>query len=295
MSTTTGYKPKIFVLLPHTKPTAEIYQRIDKNQRARLDKRPNDSAYLKLTFTTQDGKNRTARLKLNANSIWQDEQMKPEIGIGANEPFTPAERKAVEFTNEICVARTPIVAEYLESIPQFDGWAIKNPNGFSEERPLYTLLDKETENKVANAESKKRIKAAYKISEIEDLKVGQDLMIRLNGTHFTPPDNLIDVQNALFEFVDDANDEMLDAVLKEDKEITNDEKINVLITNAVNAGKLSFEEKKNFVSRKVGNKWVEVKEISSEHSLEERTRYFVEFLTSDSGKLLLADIEKDVK
>lgn len=295
MATQTPFKPKIYQLLEHTKPSAPIFQRVNKDQRLRIDKRPNDAAYLKQTFTTQDGKNRTARLKLNCDTIWQDEQIKPEVGIGANEPFTTQERKAVEFINEICIARVPIVAEYLESIPQFEGWKKKNPNGFSEETALYKLLDKDSEAKASNEDIKKRIKAASKVADLTELKEAQDLIIRLNGTHFTPPEDLVAVQNLLFDFVDDADDAMLDAVLKSEKDITQDEKVNVLITRAVNEKKLSFSEVPNQVARKVGNKWVNVKEISNEHSLEERTRYFAEFLTSDSGKLLLADIEKDVK
>lgn len=293
-TTTTVFKPKIYVLLPHTKPTAPIYQRVNKDQRQRLDKRPNDSAYLKLTFTTNEGKNRTARLKLNANTIWQDEQIKPEIGIGANEPFTPAERKAVEFNYEICVAKIPIVSEYLESIPQFAGWWDKNPIGYSEEKPLYTLLDKESEAKVTNDETKKRIKAASKVIDIEELKEAQDLMIRLNGSFFTPPDNLVDCQNALIEFVDDADDAMLDNLLKEDKDVSVDERVTVLIGRAIHEGIISFEALPNQVAKKKGEGWTPVKEISSEHNLDERKRYFAEFLTSESGKLLLSDLEKEL-
>lgn len=292
---TAAFKPKIYVLLPHTKPTAEIYQRIDKNQRVRLDKRPNDSAYKKLTFTTNDGKNRTARLKLNANTIWLDEQIKPEVGIGANEPFTPAEWKAVEFNYEICVAKVPIVSEYLESIPQFAGWWEKNPNGYSEEKALYTLLDKETDAKNLNEDTKRRVKAASKVIDIEDLQEAQDLMIRLNGSFFTPPDNLVGCQNLLIEYVEDADDAMLDKLLKDEKEVSEDEKVTVLLGRAINQGIISFDAVPNQVSKKKGDGWISVKEISSEHSIEERKRYFTEFLTSESGKLLLEDLEKEVK
>lgn len=293
--TQTAFKPKVYVLLPHTKPTAAIYQRVNKDQRQRLDKRPNDSAYLKQTFTTQEGKNRTARLKLSCDTIWQDEQIKPEIGIGANEPFTPAERKALEFTNEINVARIPIVDKYLQSVPQYDGWWKANPNGFSEEKPLYTLLDKETESKVSNLESKKRIRAAAKVAEMEDLKELQDLMIRLNGTAFSPPTEVFDCQNALWEYVDDATDDMLNALLKDEKEMNQDEKLTILLSRAMSEGIISFEVMPNQVARKRGESWIPMKEISSSHPLEERKRYFSEYLTSEEGKLLMADLLKDVK
>lgn len=292
MSTTTEFKPKTYVLLPHTKPTAPIYQRLNKDQRQRLDKRPNDSAYLKLTFTNNEGKNRTARIKLNCDTIWQDEQIKPEIGIGANEPFTPEERRAVEFTNEICIARKPIVAEYLESIPQFDGWAKNNPNGHSEEKPLYTLLDRESEAKLTNEDTKRRAKAVLKVMDMEELPDLQDLMIRLNGSYFTPPTDVIECQNALVEFIDDADDAMLDKLLSD--EVTTDEKVTVLIGRAINDGILSFDAVPNQVSKKKGAGWVSVKEVASSYNPEERKRYFAEFLTSPDGKLLLEDLEKEV-
>lgn len=290
---------KTYVLLPHTKPTAPIYQRVNKDQRVRFDKRPVDHAYLKQTFTTPDGKNRTARLKLSCNTIWQDEQIKPEIGIPANEQFTQAERDAVKFVNEILMTGNKTVQEYLESIPQFEKWKgwekdeSGNFKGYSEEKPLYTLLDKDIEAKTTNEEFKKRLKAANKVAGITDLKEGQDLMIRLNGRSFTPPNDLIDLQNALIEFVDDANDEMLDALLKD--EVSVDEKVIILISRAISEKIISFDAVPNQVAKRKGDAWTAVKSVSSEYSMEERERYFAEFLTSEDGKLLRGDIEKDVE
>lgn len=292
---------KTYVLLPHTKPTAPIYQRVNKNQRVRLDKRPVDHAYLKQTFTTPEGKNRTARLKLNCDFIWQDEQIKPEVGVLANEPFTQAERDAVKFVYEFLMTNNETVQKYLESVPQFElweGWAKDEKGrpktkGFSEERPLYTLLDKEAEAKQTNEEFKKRLRAANKVTAITSLKEMQDLMVRLNGSFFVPPDNLLDCENKMIEFVDDANDEMLDALLKD--EVSVDEKVTILIGRAVNEEIISFEAMPHQVAKKKGNKWAAVKEISSTYPLEERKRYFAEFLTSPDGKLLLADLEKEVK
>lgn len=292
---------KTYVLLPHTKPTAPVYQRVNKDQRVRLDKRPVDHAYLKQTFSI-DGKNRTARLKLTANTIWQDEQIKPEVGIPANESFTQEERDAVKFTYEILMTQNEVVQKYLESIPQFDGWEgwkkdeKGQQRGITTERPLYTLLNKELVAKTTNEEFKKRLKAANKVEALgEDLKGMQDLMIRLNGSFFTPPDNVIDCQNQLIEFVDDANDTMLDALLKDDKDVTIDEKVTILIGRAINDGIISFEAIEHNVAKKKGEDWIAVKEISSSgYSLDERKRYFAEFLTSDEGKLLRADLEKEI-
>lgn len=289
---------KTYVLLPHTKPTAPIYQRVNKDQRVRLDKRPIDHAYMKQTFTTPDGKNRTARLKLSCNTIWQDEQIKPEIGIPANEPFTPAEKKAVQFVYELLTTSNKTVQDYLESVPQYAGWkgwdkSDKENQGFSDVKPLYTLLDTESEAKITNQDTRRRAKAVLKVMDIEDLEEIQNLMIRLNGSFFVAPDNLIDCQNSLVQYIDDADDEMLDALLKDKKEVSADEKVTILIGRAIQDGVLSFDVLKNQVAKKKGNGWTPVKEISSEHPLEERKRYFAEFLTSEDGKLLKEDLEKE--
>lgn len=288
---------KTYVLLQHTKPTAPIYQRVNKDQRVRLEKRPIDHAYLKQTFTTPDGKNRTARLKLSCNTIWQDEQMKPDIGIPANEQFTQQERDAVKFVNEILMTGNETVQTYLESVPQYDKWWDKKEgkpwNGYSDEKPLYTLLDEELIADQRDEEFKKRLKAANKIAGIENLKEIQDLMIRLNGTAFTPPDNVRDCRGDLVDFLDDATDEMLDALLKD--EINADEKVIILISRAISEKIISFDAVENQVSKKKGDGWVSVKNISSDYSPEERERYFAEFLTSEDGKLLRSDLEKEVE
>lgn len=289
---------KTYVLLSHTKPTIEAYQRVNANQRVRLDKRPFDHAYRKITFTTPDGKNRTARLKLNCDTIWQDEQMKADgPNIPANESFTQRETDAVKFVNEILMTNNEVVQTYLESIPQYDLWWKENEKkgnrGYSDEKPLYTLLNKEVEAKTLNAETRRRIKAANKVMELEDLKEAQDLMIKLNGSFFIPPDDLVDIQNALIEYCDDADDAMLDALLKE--ETTIDEKVTILIGRAINEKIISFDDIADSVAKKKGDGWISVKEISSSHPLEERKRYLAEFLTSIDGQLLRADLEKEVE
>ena len=153
------------------------------------------------------------------------------------------------------------------------------------------MLNKEVEAKQTNEQFKRRLKAANKVAAIEDLKEGQDLMIRLNGSFFIPPDNLVDVQNALIEFLDDADDAMIDALLKED--VTIDEEATILIGRAIVDKVLSFDAIPNQVSKKVNGQWVPVKMISDEYTLEERKRYFAEFLTNENGKLLLEDLKKD--
>ncbi|HJY22422.1 MAG TPA: hypothetical protein VJ279_06030, partial [Hanamia sp.] len=70
------------------------------------------------------------------------------------------------------------------------------------------------------------------------------------------------------------------------------ESVSILIGKLLNAGELSFNKNPNQISKKVKGNWVDVKAISSDYTPEERKRYFIEFLTSDSGEALLADLRK---
>lgn len=287
---------KTYVLLPHTNSAAPIYRRVNKDQRIRLEKRPIDHAFLQITFTESDKdlpsgqypKNRTLRLKMNSNSIFQDEQIKE--GIPANTPFTSAEKTAVEFRNGVLVTRYDIVQKFLDNHPQnkkFSGLcdAIK--------QPLFEEYDKASTLKAGNEDFRKRAKVAAKIMALEesgDLKAGQDLMIRLNGSFFKVPDLMEEVIAGLIAFLDNAEEPELDKFLSDS--VSKDEEITILIGRAVNSGVLSFDEKPNQVSLKKNNAWVDVKLISSEHSPAERKRYFAEFLSSPDGQLLYEDLKK---
>jgi hypothetical protein len=277
---------KTYVLKSHTNSTAPIYHRISKDQRVRFEKRPLDHAYLKLTFyENKTQKNRTARLKLSSNTIWQDEQIKE--GILANESFTDAERNAVKFVNGVLMTKNEIVQQYLEAIPQFDKF-----EGMCDsiKEPLYELYDKSVEMKAATDEFKKRLKAANKIAEIEDLKTGQDLMIRLNGSFFKTPDNLDEVIAGLISYLDDADEAMLDKIINDS--MTKDEELIILVGRAVAADVISFDQLPNQVALKKGNNWIPVKMISSDLPASERQRFFVEFLSTNDGKLLQDDLKK---
>ena len=138
----------------------------------------------------------------------------------------------------------------------------------------------------------KRLKAANKIAAIKDVTEGQELMIRLNGSFFKAPSDILKIRSELIRFLDDADEPMLDNLLKDDINI--DEKTTVLIGKAISLGIISFDKVADQVVKVKGTKTTNLKEISSEHSPEERKRYFSEFLTSDDGKLLLKDLEKDV-
>ena len=100
----------------------------------------------------------------------------------------------------------------------------------------------------------------------------------------------------LIEFVDAAEDKGLDAVLKEDNETTVDEKTTVLIGKLLNAGILSFDKSEGKISKlDKSGKWIEVRDMSSAYSLDERKRLFSDFLNTSDGKALKDDLENDLK
>lgn len=278
---------KTYVLLSHTHATAPVYQRVNADQRVRLEKRPIDHAYLRLTFhDNKTGRNRTIRLKLGSDSIYQDEQIKE--GILANEPFTNAERDAVKFVNGVLMTKNPKVQAYLDASPQCEGF-----DGICDQikGPLYTVFDKTIEVKNKNSEFRKRLAAANKIAGLE-LKEGQDLMIRLNGNFFVPPNDPDEVQNRLIDFLDQADEDGLDLILKD--ETNADEEITILISRAIAKGIISFNAIPNQVAKKISGNWVSVKNIPNEYPAPERERHFKEFVLSDAGKLLLEDLKREV-
>lgn len=285
---------KTYVLLSHTHSSAPHYLRVNKDQRVRFEKRPVDHAYLRQTFTYTDDngneRNRTARLKLNSDTIWQDEQIKN--GILANEPFTNAERDAVMFKNGVLMTNKEIVQRYLETVPQCVGF--KGESSDIRE-PLYELYDKTIKLKSDNAEFLKRVEAASKVADIYkkgEVKAGQDLMIRLNGAFFKAPNDIEEILQGLTSFVDDADEKMLDKLL--DESMTQDEQLVILVGKAVGADLISFDQSSNQVSLKKNNSWVDVKMISSNLEAAERQRVFVEFLASPDGKYLADDLKKQL-
>lgn len=292
---------KTYVLLAHTNSTAAVYLQVNANQRVRLEKRPIDHAYGQITFMDRDGKNKTIRLKLDTDEIFQDKQIK-EFMIPANTRYTQSERDALMFRDGVLITDNPTVQKFLETSPQFeDFWKKeKDPEGKGRlgrcndvRGPLYTLFDETVDLKTEDEMFMKRLRAANKIAAIKDVVVGQELMIRLNGAFFKAPDDILKIRAELIRFLDDADEAMLDNLLKED--INKDEQTTVLIGKAINLGILSFDKVDNQVVKIKGSKVTPLKEISSEYAPEERKRYFSEFLTSEDGKLLLHDIQKDVK
>lgn len=287
---------KTYVLLQHTKSSANVYVQVNQNQRVRIENRPIDHAFTQITFMDRDGKNKTIRLKLTCDEIYQDKQIKEHL-IPANEKWTQEERDAVRFVDGVLITDNPTVQKFLETSPQFDKfWEPVNGKRGScvhIKRPLYTLYDENIELDREDNMFRKRLEAANKIAAINDVKEGQELMIRLNGSFFKAPDNIKKIRSELIRFLDEANEEMLDRLLKD--EITVDEKGTILIGKAINYGILSFDKVPGKVVMIKGNKTKDLRDISDEYSPEDKKKYFLEFLTSSDGKLLMQDIEKAVK
>lgn len=279
---------KIYHLLEHTNPTVPFWQVVPGNKRVKtFEKRPVDHAYIRLTYADKDGKNHSIRLKLGCDEIDFNKQVK-EYNIPANESFTQAERDSVKFTNGILMTKNETVQKFLEASPQMEGFE-GTCDGV---KPLFKVFDPMAKTKITNEDFRKRLKAANRISAIVDLKEAQDLMIRLNGTFFKPPNDLELCTEGLIEFLDHANDPELEAIVKE--EINKDEELTILISRAILGDIISFDAIPGEVARKRGNGWVSLKKISSEHSPEERQQQFAEFLSSEEGRLLMTDLKKAV-
>src|SRR5688572_16149954 len=210
---------KTYVLLAHTKPTANVYIHPNNGQKVRIENRPIDHAYCKLTFQDSEGKNKTIRLKLGCDEIDQQKQIK-EFLIPANEPFTQAERDAVRFQDGILRTDNETVQAFLEASPQFDGFWKPNKNGKvgvcpSINGPLYTLLDETVELEEDFEMYQLKLKAANKINSL-NLQQAQDMMIRLNGSYFKPPEKEKECKLDLVAFGEENGIAGLQAILKDE-------------------------------------------------------------------------------
>lgn len=281
---------KTYVLLESMNADAPVFQQLPDGTRSQVTKIRSHRPTLRQTFQDNKGVSRTIRYKSNSNFIDQKEQIEKEK-LEANDPFTTQERRDLEFNFGICITTKKTAQDYLEAHPEFEEF-----KGSCDEvrQPRYKLLDEAAEAKVKNTDTRKRIKAANKVIDM-DLPEAQALLLRLNGSFFKTPSELEECQNLLIGFIDDAEEGGLDAILKEDKSITVDEKTVILIGRMVNAGLLSFDTVKGKISKKgKDDKWIELREMSDEYSLDERMRLFSDFLNTEDGKTLRNDLEKDL-
>lgn len=287
---------KTYVLLDSMDSHAPIYQTTADGKRMQIKKIPYWRPYLRVTFQTEDGKSKTIRYKSSAtdaegNSVLDQREQIDKLKIDANEPFTKTERRDLEFRNGILVTNKLISQDYLGIYPGIEGFA-----GFCDDvsQPVYKLLDDVLDAKIKNTDMRKRITAANKVIHM-GLEEAQAMLIRLNGSFFETPKNVDDCQNILMEFIDDAEDAGLNAVLQKDSEINIDDKTTILIGKLLNQGTLSFDAIEGKISKKdKDDKWVTIRDMSAEYSVEERKRLFSDFLNSPAGKLLKDDLEKDL-
>lgn len=277
---------KTYVLLDHLRPTAPIFTQITKDARVRHDVLRAWWPYRKVTFTDANGKGRTARLKLNSDTIWMDEQIKN--GIPANEKFTSAEREATRFVNGKLTTAIPVVQEFLESIPQFVGF-----KGLTSEnvKPCFKLDDTQERVKAENKGFKLKLRAGNVIAKTS-LAEAQDLIRIINGRASNVPQDLDAAQLELASLVEES-DEALQKVLSFDEAGFNqDDGVDILISKLVSEQKLSFDAVPDFVCKKRDNTWFPIKQISSEYPFEQRVGYLKDFLTSPKGELLLNDLQE---
>lgn len=282
-------KFKTYVLVESMNNTVPIFQRVNKDQRVPIVKRATYSPYLQLIMQDKEGISRHVRYKEGCATFDFDEQVE-KYKIPANAKYTQAEYKDREFVDGVLTTKKVTLQKWLEMIPSFEG----SENTADDIRVSYMLYDKSNENRIQNEATKKRVKAMSKVLDL-DLEAAHALIIRLNGSFFVPPDDLDECQNMLVDFVDAAEDKGLDAVLATDAELTVDEKTTILIGSAINAGILSFDKVEGKISKKdKGGKFTPVRDMSAEYTLDERKRLFSDFLNTDDGKALKADIEKDL-
>lgn len=276
------------MLEDYLRPTVDMFIQVSKDTRVKLDVLPLWEPYLQMTFADEAGVNRTIRLKLNCNTPYQDEQIE-KFKIPANAPFTRQERLARKFINGVNVTNNLAVQAYLEAYPAFRGF-----KGTCSEitGPAYRLFDAAVIIKSENKLFKDRLKAANKIAKLE-LKEAQDMLITIYGVSHVPSEDLELVQNQLVAFMDEAEEEGIAIINREDQNL--DDETTILIGRLISTGILSFDAVPGQVAKKgKDGKWLNLKAISNDYSDFERQRYFSEFITAPDGKLLMQDLQNEL-
>lgn len=282
---------KTYELLPHMDADAPVYQVASDGKRERVTKIPFHRPNLRITFQAENGRNKTIRYKATSTTIDQNEQIEKEK-IPANEPFSSQEYNDLMFRFGTLTTDNLTAQEYLEAHPEFTGFKGKCP---SVRQPCYKLVDEVKDTEEKNEDIWKRVDAAVKIRNL-GLEELQSLMIRLNGFAYKTPTTIKDCQNALIDFIDDAGENELNAILKDEANTTVDEKTTILIGKLINADLLSFDAVVGNIAKKdKDGKWINIRTLSNEYSLEERMRLFSDFLNTEDGKPLRLDLEGSLK
>lgn len=281
---------KTYVLLDTMDVSVPIYQRVNDDQRVPLKKRSWYSPFLQVTASDSEGVAVNLRYKETCDTIKMDEQIDKKK-IPANEKYTNNERKDRVFRNGMLTTNKVNLQRYLENYPGFNESQYTSDSVPHKE---YALFSKEKDIKIQNAEIRKRANAVNTVLEL-DLNGLQEMLIRINGSFFKTPNDKEECQNMLIDFIDQAEDGGLDAVLANKKDINIDQKTTVLIGKLINQGTLSFDAIDGKITKKgKDDEWVTVREMSSTYSLSERKRMFSDFLNSNDGKTLKDDLTNDL-
>lgn len=282
-------KPKIYHLIDNGESSVQIYQRVNKNQRVRIGNRKDDRPYLQVTFTDEEGINRTMRFKLNCNTPYQDDQIEKHK-ILANERFTDAERGMLYFKNGVLVVQNPNAQTFLDKHPQNEAFKGDCPDVT---KKLFREFVPEEKTKREVGAFKRRLEAANKVASVS-LEEGQSLLMRLHGSFYKPAEDIDGVITALVAYLDESDDAGVEEILRDGK--TLQDEITILIGKALQKDVISFTESgmENFVVKKKGGNVIPLKEISGNLPLAERKRLFADFLASNDGVLHLDDLRKEV-
>jgi hypothetical protein len=279
---------KTYVLLSNMDADAPVFQQTPQG-RQKVTKIPFHRPTLRQQFY-KDGKSVVIRYKSHASTIFQDKQMEDDK-IPANEPFSANEYTDLKFRHAVLVTNKLMAQNYLEAHPEFEGFTGECDDV---REPKYKLIDKEADAKVKNSDIRLRAKALNKVLNLE-LEELQAMLIRLNGSFFITPDDKADCENLLVEFIDDAEEAGLNAILEDGDKMSIDDKTTVLIGKLLNAGTLSFDAIPDKVAKKdKAGKWVSVIDMGSEYEADEKKRLFAEFLNTKEGELLKGDLENDL-
>lgn len=282
---------KTYVLLENMDADALVFRQTAEG-RSQIKKIPFHKPTLRQEFTDENGVGQVIRYKSSSKFIEQDKQIKEE-STPANATWTNNERKDLEFRFGILTTNKEIAQRYLEAHPEFEGF---KGSCDTVREPRYKLLDEKGDAKIKNEATRKRIQAAAKIYDKLDLEQAQELIIRLNGFYVKPPDDLEECQNKLIDFLDDASDVAVEAVLKEDKDLTESEKNSVLIGKLINDDVIKVDVASGMFTKNRGDgQFVDLKKVVEGTDLEDKISVFSDFLSTDDGKILKASLLKEVK
>lgn len=279
---------KTYILLPNMDADAPVFQQTPQG-RQKVTKIPFHRPTLRQQFY-ENGKSRVIRYKSHSQFVDQNDQIEKEK-ILANEPFSSAEYNDLKFRHAILVTNKEPAQKYLETHPECEGFTGECDDV---REPKYKLLDLEGEAKIKNSDIRLRARALNKVLNME-LDGLQAMLIRLNGSFFMTPDNKEDCENLLVEFIDDAEEPGLNDILRDEAEVSIDDKTTVLMGKLINAGYLSFDMIPDKVAKKDrAGKWVSLIDMSSDYGMDEKKRLFAEFLNTKEGELLKSDLENDL-